>query len=248
MGILGERLAECRERLGTAGIFRFGVSVGLRGKRRRIGRMSKTPDDGKIGADGPGEMERRGLEAAGFGELGSLTRVERAEKYQRDMKPHFDKQLMDRRVVQVKNHRENPRGNLNVDDKWDRWYVAEEWTDAGVYVGDEPCVKALNPDPAAINTPDEKAAKLAAWRAALAGVEGRLGVKPVVLPPAADVTKPPETCHETPVADQTAEGGFVTKEADVTKPVGGRPPKVERPLSPAERKRLERAKKKGPPA
>jgi hypothetical protein len=205
--------------------------------------MSKTPDDGKIGAEGPGEMERRGLGAAGFGELGSMTRAERAEKYQRDMKPHFDKQLMERRGVQVKNHRENPRGNPNVDDKWDRWYVAEDWTDSGIYVGEGPCIKSVKPDPGALEKEEaERKAKLAKARAALSGVEGRLGVKPVVVAPAESVTEfPPSSPTVTELNGKLRDAdGPVTEFRRGPKPSG-------KALTPAERAKAARDRKKGKP-
>ena len=110
-------------------------------------KMVKGPDD-RIGAEGPGEMERRGLGASTFGELGSMSREERAEKYQRDMKPFADADLQAARGDLVQKYRARPQAFPDwIDSKWDRWYVAEDWTDAGVYMGEGPCIKPLNPDP-----------------------------------------------------------------------------------------------------
>jgi carbamoylphosphate synthase large subunit len=89
-------------------------------------------------------------------------------------------------------------------------------------------VKPVRPDPAVINTPDEKAAKLAAGRAALAGVEAKLGVRPVVVAPAESVTKSPDERHE---------------KSAVTKSPMGRP-KKERVLTAAERAKAARDRKK----
>ena len=194
-------------------------------------KMVKGPDD-RIGAEGPGEMERRGLGASTFGELGSMSREERAAKYQRDMKPFADADLQAARGDLVQKYRARPQAFPDgIDSKWDRWYVAEDWTDAGVYMGEGPCIKAVRPDPGALGKEDaDRKARLAKARGVLAGVEGRLGVKPVVVPPAADVTE---------IVPVSRSSG-----ADVTEIAKPGPKPSGRALSPAERKRLERAKKK----
>jgi hypothetical protein len=155
-----------------------------------------------------------------------MTREERAAKYTRDMKPHVDKQLELDRGDLVRRHREKPSRWPELDTKWDRWYRPDEWTDEGKYVGPPPCIKPVNPDPDVINTPDAKAIKLAAARAALAGIENKLGVKP------ADATK-------LPPADAT--------KLDATKL--GRPAIGETPMTATERSRLRRERlAKGEPS
>lgn len=197
--------------------------------------MGKSPDDGL------GGISRRGLGGGGFGDLGSMTRAERAEKYQLDMKPYEDARLAADRGAMVKQYRERPSiWPDGIDAPDNRWYRADEWLDDGTYVGPPPCVKAANPDPGFLEREDAKrAAKLAKARAALGGVEAKLGVKPFVAPEEG-VTKPPTPRNETHPS--------VTKppapEPPVTKPPGGRPRKGDRPLTGAERAAAARARKK----
>lgn len=106
-------------------------------------------------------------------------RAENMARYWRIMQPQFDAELQEARGDLVKRFRANPRGWPEIDTKYDRWYRAEEWADDGRYIGPGPCVRPLNPD-AMINSPSEKAAKLAAARCALIEVEERLGVTGVV--------------------------------------------------------------------
>lgn len=228
--------------------------------------MTKKPDDGPDHIlTTPGEVERRysgaGLDRAApgetLGDLGSMTRAERAAKYERDMKPYVDAQLEADRGALVRKYRANPKAWPDgIDDDGDRWYLAEEWNHLGEYIGEEPCVRPANPDQVPINTPADKSVKLAAARGALAAVEGKLGVKPVDVTKTvgASVTKTDVT--KTYVTDPDAfikaitEGGAKVVVIDTLSQLSAEPKKGGRPkkdvtLSPAERKRAQRAKLKG---
>ena len=81
---------------------------------------------------------------------GAVTDREReanARGYRRKMGSHLDAQLAVARSEIVRKFRTSP-GSFpdGVDTRWDRWYRASDWTDEGVYVGEGPCVKAVNPE------------------------------------------------------------------------------------------------------
>jgi hypothetical protein len=105
-----------------------------------------------------------------------------AEKYAADMKPHIDAQLERDRGALVRAYRKSP-GSWpgGIDSKYNRWYLAKEWTDEGEYIGEEPCIRPAAPD-GLINTPVERVEKLTTARATLAAAQDKLGVKPFLVP------------------------------------------------------------------
>lgn len=75
-----------------------------------------------------------------------MTQTQRAEKYAADMKPLFDERLMRDRSALVKAYRDHPASwPGGIDSRYDRWYRAEEWTDAGVFVGAAKPVTVVHP-------------------------------------------------------------------------------------------------------
>ena len=198
--------------------------------------MSKGKDAPPPVTGKPGIARNYGLLGDVFDrdEAGMALRAERAAKYERDMKPYEDAKIEAARGELVKDFKASPgKWPDGIDSKYDRWYDPDDWSAEGVYIGARPCIKTLNPDPV-INTPAQKVVKLDAARAALAGVEAKLGVKKVVIPPET-VTKPTEpTVTKPPVGAPT-----------VTKPtaVGGRPPIDGHVMTAAERAKRARAKK-----
>jgi hypothetical protein len=196
-----------------------------------------TPLTGK-----PGIGRQYGLLGDGFDQDGSnrAVRAERAAKYERDMKPYEHAKLEAARGELVKAFKASPgKWPDGIDSKYDRWYRPDEWDAEGVYIGERPCIKPLNPDQA-INTPAEKTAKLSAARAALASAEARLGVKPVKIETETVTKLPSATVTKLPSATVTK---LPTGDGRVTKHAGGRPAVSEQPMTAAERARRARAKK-----
>lgn len=88
---------------------------------------------------------------------GKLTRSQaetdaNAAKYARDMKPYFDAKLLADRSDIVIDLRADKRSGT-IDSKYDRWYRAADWTDAGVYTGDPGWFDTLHPDASVTETP-----------------------------------------------------------------------------------------------
>lgn len=91
------------------------------------------------------------------------------EKYKRDMAPYEEKRLTEDRGELVKMYRANPRPwpdgiDTEADGSWYR-KDPEAWDDEGNYIKK-------------INTPAEKAEKLAKGAAVLADIEAKLGIAP----------------------------------------------------------------------
>jgi len=106
--------------------------------------------------------------------IGGMTREERAQKYRRDMAPTLDADVIEARGDLVRKLRKvAPDSSARPDTKFDRWYVAAEWSDDGRYIGDPPCVRPANPDPGVL----EAATKAAQARDLLLAAENRVGVK-----------------------------------------------------------------------
>ena len=172
-------------------------------------------------------------------ELGTLTREERAAKYVRDTKPDRDTELEAARGELVRLYKASPgKWPDGIDSKYDRWYNPDDWTDGGVYVGDDPCIKPLNPD-RAINAPAEKVVKLSAARAALAGVEAKMGVKPVViaLETVTELAPPDEPALPSPAEVLPSPE---TKTRHGPKPTGKALSKAEKQRAYRERKKAEK--------
>lgn len=123
-------------------------------------------------------------------ELCMMPRKDRVAKYQSDMRPLFEEQLMQARSVVVAKYRASPGVYPDgIDTPLHRWYVASDWANDGTFIG--PLAPAMN-GPEAKARADEKARKLAVGRAALAEVEAKLGVTPYKLPPD-DQSQPTES-------------------------------------------------------
>lgn len=128
-----------------------------------------------------------------------------AEKYARDMGPAQAARLLADRAGIVRDLMDLGRQG-QIDSLYDRWYRPEDWVpgrakgEPWIFIGDLRWFDELHPDAEGlVKLAQEKATaevreaerqrKLAVGRAALAGVEARLGVKPVVTPPAPAETK-----------------------------------------------------------
>ncbi len=204
----------------------------------------KGKDEGVPLTSKPGIARRYGVLGDGFDqdEAGRAVRLERAEKYERDMRPYEEAELEAARGELVKRFKVKPaQWPDGIDNPYDRWYCAEDWTYDGVYIGDGPCVKALVRDEAGIARMEgARLKRLAKARNVLAGVEAKLGVKPVVidLEPEAVTELPPQTKEavtELPIASRSSPAA-VTKIRPGPKPSG-------KALSAAERARRARAKR-----
>lgn len=201
-------------------------------------------DDDRAPVSGRPQIQRLYEGGADVADIGGMTRAERAAKYAADMKPQFDADLLRARGEGVAKFREGK--SVPPDWKGNRWFRDEDWGPAKggccPYIGDLEWFETLHPEPEfAKEDARRQAEKIAKARAALGGVEAKLGVKPFGAPP---VTKQTLADNKAVVdATKSLTGATESATESATKSRMGRP-KKEHALTPTERARLARERKK----
>lgn len=204
-------------------------------------------DDDRAPVSGRPQIQRLYEGTPDVADIGGMTREQRAAKYRRDMQAQFDAELLAARSEGVAKYRERPGAWPDgIDSIYDRWFVDDHWAPAVdgrcEFNGPMDWFETKRPDVEAVKAADERAAakraaRLGMARAALGGVEAKLGVKPFGAPP---VTKQALVDNKAMV-DATKSLTDATKSA--TESRMGRP-KKEHALTPTERARLARERKK----